>query len=112
LKIIIFFTKIFAVTLSAAGINVLTPIITGDLINAVHEVLKKQEGLYTIDFTDFTAPSLKLLTLYLTQGILTFVDITLVAKLGENIASRLKIKLFNSYLLQGKIKERKKNKLN
>jgi len=34
-------------------------------------------------------------------GILTFVDITLVAKLGENIASRLKLILFNSYLLQG-----------
>ncbi len=86
----------------------LTPIITGDLINAVQGVLKKQEGHYSIDFSEFTAPSLKLLTLYLTQGILTFVDITLVAKLGENIASRLKIKLFNSYLLQGKIL--KKNK--
>jgi len=91
---------IFAVTLSAAGINVLTPIITGDLINVVQGVLKKQEGFYSIDFTEFTAPTLKLLTLYITQGILTFVDITLVAKLGENIASRLKLKLFNSYLLQ------------
>ncbi|ORX44313.1 hypothetical protein BCR36DRAFT_415069 [Piromyces finnis] len=91
---------IFAVTLSAAGINVLTPIITGDLINVVQDVLKRQEGFYSIDFAEFTAPTLKLLTLYLTQGILTFVDITLVAKLGENIASRLKLKLFNSYLLQ------------
>jgi len=91
---------IFGVTLSAAGINVLTPIITGDLINVVQDVLKKQEGFYSIDFSEFTAPTLKLLTLYVTQGILTFVDITLVAKLGENIASRLKLILFNSYLLQ------------
>lgn len=60
--------KIFAVTLSAAGINVLTPIITGDLINVVQEVLKKQEGFYSIDFSEFTAPTLKLLTLYITQG--------------------------------------------
>ncbi|OUM59041.1 hypothetical protein PIROE2DRAFT_64032, partial [Piromyces sp. E2] len=96
--LLVFF--IFAVTLSAAGINVLTPIITGDLINVVQDVLKRQEGFYPFDFSEFTAPTLKLLTLYITQGILTFVDITLVAKLGENIASRLKIKLFNSYLLQ------------
>ncbi|KAJ3088062.1 ATP-binding cassette, sub-B (MDR TAP), member 8 [Quaeritorhiza haematococci] len=53
-----------------------------------------------IPFTLLRGPALKILGLFMLQGFLTFIDIALVSRLGENISRRMRRDLYSSLLRQ------------
>lgn len=88
------FSIIFITCLTAA-INIYTPIQIGHLITLVQSMLQSP-----LEPRIFNAAALKLLGLFLSQGILTAMDIALVSELGERIATSLRKELYAALLAQ------------
>ncbi|KAI8808751.1 ABC transporter type 1, transmembrane domain-containing protein [Cladochytrium replicatum] len=92
---------IIAVTSASAFVNVMTPMVVGELVSLIQSMLKNPLfGTIDFDIKVLNRPATKLLILFMSQGFLTFVDITLVTRLGENLAQRLRHDLAGSILKQ------------
>ncbi|KAJ3055188.1 ATP-binding cassette, sub-B (MDR TAP), member 8 [Rhizophlyctis rosea] len=86
-------------TTLTAAINIYTPIVIGDLISIVQKELNNRIKRPP-DFTALNAPAAKLLGLFSLQGFLTFLDISLVSRLGENLSKRMRRELYSAILAQ------------
>ncbi|XP_073999279.1 mitochondrial potassium channel ATP-binding subunit-like [Rhodnius prolixus] len=86
-----------AAALLAAYLNVRIPLSLGDFVNVLSDVIKNSEEFL---LARFKGPALRLLTLYLSQAACTFVYISLLSKMGENIAMKLKYNLFETIMKQ------------
>lgn len=82
---------------AAALVNIKIPLLLGDLVNVVSNMTKEA----TTDFiNNLRIPAIKLMMFYSVQGLLTFIYISLLSTVGENVAARMRIKLFDSLLRQ------------
>lgn len=90
-------------TLATAGVNLYTPVIIGELTSAIQTLVGGSNGT-AATFTSIRSalqfPAMKLAASFLIQGILTFLDISLVTRLGENLAQSLRKEVFGSVLAQ------------
>jgi ATP-binding cassette subfamily B (MDR/TAP) protein 8 len=82
-------TCIIVVTMGSAWINIYTPIVIGHLATMI------QTGNMAIQ-----KPASLLLMLFSGQGLLTFVDIALVSRLGEQVSKSIRMDLFDSIMRQ------------
>ncbi|KAJ3095270.1 ATP-binding cassette, sub-B (MDR TAP), member 8 [Phlyctochytrium planicorne] len=114
---------IITVTTATAMINIATPSIIGELVSVVQDLTRTTAS--SVDPTATAAaatglaawiphaspsfaavasalsvPAGKLLAMFVAQGFLTFVDITLVTRLGESLSLRLRGKLYDAILRQ------------
>ncbi|KAK9704268.1 hypothetical protein K7432_010300 [Basidiobolus ranarum] len=86
--------------MGAAFVSLLTPLITGELINVISKSiggLSSSEGVHQL-MAELNLPALKLFGLFTAQGVLTFAHIFFVSVLGENVAKRLKEQLFRAII--------------
>ena len=88
---------IVLVTGVSAAINVKIPLVIGQLITVLQSLL---DGVGSADLSLLNGPALQLMGLFGTQGLLTFVDIALISKLGEDLAASLRRELFSVLLSQ------------
>jgi ABC-type multidrug transport system fused ATPase/permease subunit len=100
-------TKVVAVTSALAAVNIYTPSIIGDLVNAVQSLTSTTPAATHSHYTSVNttlavlAPcAIKLFSCFLVQGVLTCIDIALVSKLGEAVAVRMRRKLARSLIVQ------------
>lgn len=95
---------LFLIILTAVGaaiVQLQTPLVTGQLINILSSsVQAAADGLGALTIRDLNAPALKLFSLLTAQGVLTFAHISLVSAFGENVAKRLRAKLFAAIIQQ------------
>ncbi|TPX38961.1 hypothetical protein SeLEV6574_g07487 [Synchytrium endobioticum] len=82
-------------TVATAACNIATPVAIGELVTAVQRSID-----FHSDLAMLNVPALKLLGLFVGQGLLTFVDVALVSRLGESLATRLRRDLFAALLKQ------------
>ncbi|XP_045174290.2 mitochondrial potassium channel ATP-binding subunit-like [Mercenaria mercenaria] len=83
--------------LATALVNIKLPLMVGDVVNVVSKFAKDSSG----DFmAEIKKPAFRLVGTYLMQGALTVSYISLLSNVGENLAARLRIKLFDSLLRQ------------
>jgi ATP-binding cassette subfamily B (MDR/TAP) protein 8 len=88
----ILLSSILVITFTSAAISIYTPAVIGNLVTVI------QGSISTGNVISLNEPAWKLLTLFAANGILTWIDIALVTRLGESIAFKLKRNLFNSIL--------------
>ncbi|XP_071104467.1 mitochondrial potassium channel ATP-binding subunit-like [Haliotis cracherodii] len=86
-----------ASALAVAVVNINIPLMLGDLVNVVSKFTTDTAASF---FDDIKKPAMKLLGIYCLQGLLTFGYISLLSTVGENVAARMKIQLFESLLSQ------------
>ncbi|XP_013065801.2 mitochondrial potassium channel ATP-binding subunit-like isoform X1 [Biomphalaria glabrata] len=86
--------------LGAAVVNIQIPLMLGELTNIVTKFTSDALSGSETFLSEIRKPALKLLTLYGLQGLFTFVYISLLAVVGENLAYRLRKMLFHSLLEQ------------
>lgn len=92
---------IILTAIGAAIVQLQTPLVTGQLINVLSmSVNAAADGLGALTIRDLNGPALKLFGLLTAQGFLTFAHISLVSAFGENVAKRLRAKLFNAIIRQ------------
>ncbi|CEP15025.1 hypothetical protein [Parasitella parasitica] len=92
---------IILTAVGAAIIQLQTPLVTGQLINILSSsVQAAADGLGALTIRDLNAPAAKLFGLLTAQGFLTFAHISLVSAFGENVAKRLRAKLFSAIIRQ------------
>ncbi|XP_078488892.1 mitochondrial potassium channel ATP-binding subunit-like isoform X1 [Ciona intestinalis] len=86
--------------LVGAFVNMKIPGALGDLINILNQ--QAQTGLSNVaDYMiGLREPVIQLMALYLCQGFTTFLYISLLSHLGENVACKLRTNLFKSFLQQ------------
>ncbi|KAI8077225.1 P-loop containing nucleoside triphosphate hydrolase protein [Gilbertella persicaria] len=89
---------IILTAIGAAIIQLQTPLVTGELINILSRSVQAATGSLTI--RDLNGPAMKLFGLLSAQGLLTFAHIALVSAFGENVAKRLRSKLFAAIIRQ------------
>ncbi|KAJ3412343.1 ATP-binding cassette, sub-B (MDR TAP), member 8 [Chytridiales sp. JEL 0842] len=89
---------IVVITGASAAINIYTPSVIGELVTVVQGMTNPASG--PADMSLLNAPALKLLGLFISQGFLTFIDITLVTRLGENLSLRIRRDLYDAILKQ------------
>jgi hypothetical protein len=80
-----------------AVVNVKLPLLLGDLVNAVSSLSNGSMSDYVAILRE---PARKLVSIYITQGVLTFVYISLLSSFGERLAARLRNNLFTSLVKQ------------
>ncbi|KAI8982962.1 ABC transporter type 1, transmembrane domain-containing protein [Pilobolus umbonatus] len=88
---------ILLTAIGAAILQLQTPLVTGQLINILSSGTK---SLASLTVSDLNGPALKLFSLLAGQGFLTFAHITLVSAFGENVAKRLRARLFSAIIRQ------------
>ncbi|XP_061177199.1 mitochondrial potassium channel ATP-binding subunit-like [Saccostrea echinata] len=82
---------------SAALVNIKIPLLLGDVVNVVSNMTREATG----DFiNNLKIPAIKLMMFYGLQGLLTFTYISLLSTVGENVAARMRRRLFDSLLRQ------------
>ncbi|CAJ1072453.1 ATP-binding cassette sub-family B member 8%2C mitochondrial [Xyrichtys novacula] len=81
----------------AAILNIHIPLMLGDLVNVVARFLRDQSRSYV---QEIQGPALKLLGLYIFQGLLTSGYIILLSRVGERVAADMRKTLFASLLRQ------------
>lgn len=92
---------IILTAVGAAILQLQTPLVTGQLINVLSmSVNAAADGLGSLTIRDLNGPALKLFGLLTAQGVLTFAHISLVSMFGENVAKRLRAKLFRAIIQQ------------
>lgn len=92
---------IILTAIGAAIVQLQTPLVTGQLINVLSiSVSAAADGLGALTIRDLNGPALKLFGLLTAQGLLTFAHISLVSAFGENVAKRLRAKLFKAIVRQ------------
>lgn len=84
-------SSIILVTTLSALVNISTPVLIGDIVTILQT---------SSDFSVLNIPALKLFILFVAQGVVTFIDIALVSRLGELLAKSLKKELYTSLLNQ------------
>ncbi|KAJ3379925.1 ATP-binding cassette, sub-B (MDR TAP), member 8, partial [Chytriomyces hyalinus] len=90
---------IVAATGATAAVNIVTPMVIGDLVSTI-QLLAGSELVTQDQISAINGPALRLLALFITQGLLTCIDINLVTRLGERLSLRLKHDLYASLLAQ------------
>lgn len=80
-----------------AIVNVRLPLFLGELVNKVSSLSGQTAADYAKILKD---PAKQLVHIYLAQGILTFVYISLLSSFGERLAARLRNNLFSSLVKQ------------
>lgn len=80
-----------------ALVNVKLPLLLGELVNAVSSLTDGSISDYAAILKE---PAKKLVYIYLTQGALTFVYISLLSSFGERLAARLRNSLFTALVKQ------------
>lgn len=83
--------------LATALVNIRIPLVVGELVNVLSKFAKDNTGSF---FEEISKPAMKLIGAYITQGALTVAYICLLSNVGENLAARLRIRLFDSLLRQ------------
>ncbi|KAJ3330111.1 ATP-binding cassette, sub-B (MDR TAP), member 8 [Blyttiomyces sp. JEL0837] len=91
---------IIAVTGAAAAINIYTPNVIGDLVTTVQSLTSSTSPITQDPTASLMPHAMRLLTLTLSQGILTAIDIALVTRLGERLSLRMRRSLWDSILRQ------------
>ncbi|GFR75693.1 ATP-binding cassette sub-family B member 8, mitochondrial [Elysia marginata] len=86
--------------IGAAFVNIQIPIMLGQLTNIVNMFTSNNNGGVASFIAEIKLPALKLLGVYALQSLLTFCYITMLAVVGENMASRLRKQLFSALLQQ------------
>jgi ATP-binding cassette subfamily B (MDR/TAP) protein 8 len=80
-----------------AVVNVKLPLLLGELVNAVSSL---SDGSISDYAAILKEPAKKLICIYITQGVLTFIYISLLSSFGERLAARLRNSLFTSLVKQ------------
>lgn len=91
---IVLLSAVVIITGMISYINIMTPLIIGKLITVVQSMLKTSP----VSFAKLNNTAYQLLIIFLMNGFLTFLDIAAVARLGENLAHRMRIDLYSSIL--------------
>ncbi|EDV28750.1 uncharacterized protein TRIADDRAFT_19732 [Trichoplax adhaerens] len=90
-----------ASALVAAFVNIKIPIMIGDFVNAMAQMVSTdQQDSLRQSFQDLFKPATQLVLYYGGQAALTCTYITLLSTIGENIAARMRKKLFASLMKQ------------
>ncbi|XP_015376168.1 PREDICTED: ATP-binding cassette sub-family B member 8, mitochondrial-like isoform X2 [Diuraphis noxia] len=71
-----------------------------NLQHVINTILQFARDEVPFDFKKLSDPLSKLLALYIMQGLSTFICISMLSKVGENVAIRMKYNLFLSILQQ------------
>jgi hypothetical protein len=90
------FSVVVILTGLLSVINIFTPILIGRLITVVQAMITSS----AINFSHLNSSASQLFLVFAIQGFLTFLDIAAVSKLGENLATRLRLELYSSILSQ------------
>lgn len=85
-------------SLLAAFFNTLIPVSLGSVVNAVSGMLKG--GLQSEVYHNLKNSSLSIIGLYICQSLSTFLYISMLAVVGERLATRIKYDLFTSIISQ------------
>ncbi|KJE97609.1 ATP-binding cassette sub-family B member 8 [Capsaspora owczarzaki ATCC 30864] len=88
-----------AASFGSAICNVRIPLLLGDLANLVSRSAADGD-LTSVSIADLQLPALRLISIYTLQAGFTFIYITLLSLVGERLAERLRLRLFNSLLRQ------------
>ncbi|KAK3608510.1 hypothetical protein CHS0354_010363 [Potamilus streckersoni] len=83
--------------LAAALVNIQIPLMLGDIVNVVTEFTREKVGNLV---EEIRLPALKLIGAYILQGVFTFIYISILSNVGENLAAKMRTKLFESLLRQ------------
>ncbi|KAJ8299428.1 hypothetical protein KUTeg_023488 [Tegillarca granosa] len=83
--------------IGAAVLNVEIPLLLGDVVNVISKFTKETAENFV---NEIKKPAIKLVTYYSLQAFLTFCYISLLSTVGENIAVRLRTRLFEAILKQ------------
>lgn len=90
--------KSFQSALVVAVINIQIPTLLGDLINTISKISSSQPVSNFVK--EMKMPTFKLIYLYCTQSVFTFLYISLLACVGERLSSRIRQHLFASIIKQ------------
>lgn len=71
-----------------------------NLQHVINTILQFAKNEVPFDFKKLTDPISKLIVLFIMQGLSTFLCISMLSKVGENVAIRMKYNLFSSILQQ------------
>lgn len=83
---------------AVAMVNIELPLMLGNLVNAVSSLTT---GDHSSDFLQvLREPAIKLISIYGVQSVLTFAYISFLSCLGERLAERMRIGLFESLIRQ------------
>ncbi|KAJ3217970.1 ATP-binding cassette, sub-B (MDR TAP), member 8, partial [Clydaea vesicula] len=96
-KLLLF--SIVTITSASALINIATPMLIGEIVTVVQTTLTAASPTER-DFSGLNSAAIKLMGLFASQGLLTFIDIALVSLLKEKINKSLKLELYESLLRQ------------
>ena len=80
-----------------AIVNVKLPLFLGELVNVVSVL---SDGTVSDYARILAEPAKKLIIIYISQGVLTFLYISLLSSFGERLAARLRNSLFTSLVKQ------------
>ncbi|KAL3841399.1 hypothetical protein ACJMK2_019551, partial [Sinanodonta woodiana] len=83
--------------LAAALVNIQIPLMLGGIVNIVTEFTREKVGNLV---EEIRLPALKLIGAYILQGGFTFMYISILSNVGENLAAKMRTKLFESLLRQ------------
>lgn len=83
--------------IGAAFLNIQIPLQLGEIINVISKYTKDTTGNF---FEEMKVPALKIAAYYILQGMMTFVYISFLSTVGENVAVRMRTKLFEQLLKQ------------
>ncbi|KAK3101490.1 hypothetical protein FSP39_003998 [Pinctada imbricata] len=83
--------------IAAAIVNIQVPLLLGDVVNVVSKLTRENVREF---IEDIKRPAIKLMSYYGLQGVLTFCYISLLSMVGENVAARMRTRLFESLLSQ------------
>ncbi|XP_078656039.1 mitochondrial potassium channel ATP-binding subunit-like [Branchiostoma floridae x Branchiostoma belcheri] len=86
-----------ALALGSALLNIQIPLMLGNVVNVVSECMADQQQNY---LQMIIPPASRLLAVYALQGVLSFGYIWLLAAVGERMAARMRIALFENLVQQ------------
>ncbi|CAG5133666.1 unnamed protein product, partial [Candidula unifasciata] len=86
--------------MGAAMVNIQIPLMLGEVTNIVTKFAAETTSDVAQFLAEIKLPAVKLLCIYCLQGLLTFSYISLLSVVGENLAARMRKRLFNSLLQQ------------
>ncbi|GAB1604474.1 ATP-binding cassette sub-family B member 8, mitochondrial-like [Argonauta hians] len=81
----------------AAYLNIQIPLILGDLVTAISSITQGSDVKFS---RVIKYPVMELIVCYILQGASTTVFITLLSRVGEKLAARLRLRLFESIMMQ------------
>ncbi|GFO41727.1 ATP-binding cassette, sub-family b (mdr/tap), member 8 [Plakobranchus ocellatus] len=100
---IFFLIGAIVAAIGAALVNIQIPLMLGkltDIVNMFNSEVVDRQSMVADFLSEIKRPALKLLGLYGLQSFLTFSYISFLAEVGENLAERLRKRLFKALLEQ------------